>query len=129
MKRGTRAGTPKIGPIEKVGVTWGPDVPDWVMALAEACAREPQGTVGKRIGYAGSTVSLVLSNTYTGDLPALAQMVRGALMAETVDCPVLGEIGRDQCRREQKTPFRATNSTRARLYRACKACPNREVTP
>jgi hypothetical protein len=51
--------------------------------------------------------------------------IRGALMAETVMCPILGEIGRDRCLTEQKRPFAATNSTRARLYHACKTCPNR----
>ncbi len=52
--------------------------------------------------------------------------IRGALMGETVLCPILDEIGRDRCLTEQAKPFAATNSTRARLFHACKTCPNRQ---
>jgi hypothetical protein len=47
-------------------------------------------------------------------------------MGETVMCPVLDEIGRDRCLSEQVKPFAATSSTRARLFHACKTCPNRQ---
>jgi hypothetical protein len=106
---------------------WAPDAPEWVIALAASAQELGQKAAGDLIGYSGSTVSEIISNRYRGDLGRAEQMVRGALMGATVICPVLDEIGRDQCRREQSAPFRATNSTRARLRRACRTCPNREV--
>ncbi|TIV63290.1 MAG: transcriptional regulator, partial [Mesorhizobium sp.] len=53
------------------------------------------------------------------------QMVRGALMAETVDCPVLGPLGRNACLDWQAKPFAPTSSHRMTMHRACKTCPQR----
>ena len=80
----------------------------------------------ERLGYSDAVISHVLGNKYPGDVARVLATVRGALMGETVLCPILGEIGRDRCFREQATPFAATNSTRARLSHACKTCPNRQ---
>lgn len=97
---------------------WG-EPPDWILALAAAAARKSAAAVAKRLGYSPSVVSQALANAYPGDLDRLEQVVRGALMDLRVDCPVLGGIGRDRCLSEQKEPFRATSSHRARLYHAC----------
>lgn len=122
MNRGPVPGSGRTDFVAKARESWG-DSPDWIIALAEAANRDGLGEVGKRIGYSKSVVSQVLGNTYgKGNLPRVEAIVRGAYMAEVVGCPVLGEIGRDQCRREQSTPFVATNSSRARLKRACKTC-------
>jgi len=79
--------------------------PDWVVILAEEANRTTQTAAAKRIGYSGGAVSSVLRGTYLGDMGAVEQKVRGALMGVTVDCPVLAEIGRDQCLDEQKSPL------------------------
>lgn len=128
MNRGPTPGSTAVDHIAKARAAWG-DAPDWVLALAESAQKTSQRVTGDLIGYSPTTISEVISKRYRGDLGKIEEMVRGALMGATVMCPVLDEIGRDQCRREQSTPFRATNSTRARLRRACRTCSNREVTP
>jgi len=109
---------------EKAILAWGEPLPDWVAALAELADREGLAGAEKKIGYSRSAVSTVLSAKYRGDMDRVADMVRGALLSATVDCPVLGEIGRDRCLTEQKEPFRATSRFRTQLFHACKTCAN-----
>jgi len=104
---------------------WGDPPPDWVAVLAEACQTRSQGLVAKRIGYSASVVSQILRGSYRGDLQRVEMAVRGALMAEEVRCPVLGDIARDVCLHHQKRGFDCTSALRARIYRACRSgCPN-----
>lgn len=106
---------------------WGDDMPDWIAVLAEACDRSSQAEVAKRIGYSSSVVSNVLRKTYAGMMAVPEQAVRGALMGETVCCPVAGDIPRDQCLRYQKkaAAFMATSAIAVQLYRACRGgCPH-----
>jgi hypothetical protein len=112
--------------LSKALAAWGPDMPDEVLALATACRDRTSRAVAAQLGYSDAVVSHVLASKYPGDLAKVFVKIRGALMGETVMCPVLAEIGRDRCLSEQATPFAATNSTRARLYHACKTCPNRQ---
>lgn len=129
MNRGPLPGRQsQVDYIAKAQVAWKPAVPSWIEALAAECNRTTASATASLIGYAPSSVSQILSNTYRGDLGAVEAKVRGALMGATVGCPVLGEIGLDQCKREQATPFVATNSTRAQLRRACRNCSNKERT-
>ncbi len=126
MNRGPARNSRPNGPsfAEKASAAWRP-MPDWIAELAALADRE--GLIGaeKRIGYSRSAVSVVLNGKYRGDLGRVEEMVRGALMAANVDCPVLGEIGRDRCLNEQNEPFRATSAFRAQLYHACRnGCPN-----
>lgn len=125
MKRGPQAGKVKATTdhLARARAAWG-EPPAWVLVLAEACTATSQSTVARQIGYSPATVSQVLSNSYRGDLARVAGVVRGALMAETLECPVLGEIGRDRCLDEQKQPFRATSALRAQLWHTCKICPH-----
>lgn len=110
--------------VEKAEAAWRP-APDWVKRLAREADDTGQPATAKRIDYSVSTVSQIISNSYRGDLPRVEEMVRGALMSATVECPVLGEIGRNRCLREQDEPFRATSAYRAQLYHACRSgCPH-----
>ncbi|HQS09506.1 MAG: hypothetical protein B7Y12_02005 [Rhizobiales bacterium 24-66-13] len=103
---------------------WG-DPPDWILALATACASETQAGLARRLAVSGSQLSQALANRYPGDMARLEDRVRGALMGVTVVCPVLGEIGRDQCIREQAKPWSSASSVRVRLHRACRdGCPH-----
>lgn len=106
---------------------WGEAMPEWVAVLAEACDRSSQAEVARRIGYSNSVVSTVLRKTYSGMMAVVEQAVRGALMGETVSCPVAGDIPRDQCLRYQKraAAFMATSALAVQLYRACRGdCPH-----
>lgn len=115
--------------LARASAAWGKDPPDWVAALAAACDVAPQTRVAARIGYSASAISQALSGKYKGDLAKLEAAVRGALMGETVECPVLGAIGRDQCLRNQRQLQAARSSAgdpvRQALRRTCPTCRHR----
>lgn len=111
--------------VDKARVAWGNTVPDWILSLAEEADRTSGEAAALKIGYSAAVVSNVLRAKYPGALGTVAERVRGALMGQTVDCPVWGDIGRDRCLTEQSLPFLATSSARAQCYRACRSgCPN-----
>ncbi len=97
-------------------------MPDWVMVLAEACDRTSQNAVARRIGMSASVVSCTINRTYKGLLDGIEARVRGALMSEEVDCPVLGQLRKDACLDHQKRAqtFSATSTMRVRMYQACR---------
>ncbi len=111
---------------DKARKAWGEDVPKWVMALAKACDQASQAKIAARLGYSAATVNLVLSNRYGASIDTVEQTVRGALMSETVLCPVMGKIGKDRCRQgvEVAKTFSAANSQHVRLFKTCPTCPN-----
>ncbi|WP_024896785.1 hypothetical protein [Brucella rhizosphaerae] len=115
----------KLTNIEKARSAWGSVIPDWVVILAEACDRESQSAVSRKVGYSPSAISQVLSNTYqNGDIGRVEQASRGALMAETVFCPQMGDIARNVCISWQRKPFSTANANNIRMYRACRSnCP------
>lgn len=110
--------------VDKATAIYGAPLPDWIEELARLADRDGLGGAEKAINYSRSAISTVLAGKYRGDMSRVEAMVRGALMSETVDCPVLSTIGRDRCLTEQKEPFRATSRHRAELFHACKTCPN-----
>ncbi|MBN9438951.1 transcriptional regulator [Bosea sp. (in: a-proteobacteria)] len=127
MNAGPLPGSPgKLDAIAKARAAWGEAIPVEITVLAEACKAETSRAVAKRLGYSDAVVSHVLAAKYPGDMAKVLTKIRGALMGETVMCPILDEIGRDRCLSEQAKPFAATNSARARLFHACKSCPNRQ---
>lgn len=106
----------------------GEGTPNWVAALAAEVERTSGVRVAARISYSGAVVSQVLRRSYAGDMARVEAAVRGALMGETVDCPVLSEIGRDRCLREQDMPRATTSAVRTRLYHACRSgCPHSRI--
>lgn len=110
---------------------WGADMPDWVRVLAEACDAASQGRVAARLPrpdggrYSTAVVSYVLARRYAGDLAAVEQGVRAALMADEVACPALGALPLADCLAWQAKArnFAPTSSQRTAMYRACRACP------
>lgn len=123
MTRGPGKTKPDVSMVERAQAAWG-IAPDWIQALAEACDATSQTVVAARIGYSASTISECIANKYRGDVGRVAEKVGGALLKTVVDCPILGEIGRDRCLDEQRQEFRATSAMRAQLYHACRSgCP------
>lgn len=106
--------------LQKAINAWGDSMPDWVHILAEACDRSSQKKISIEIGFSAGAVNQVLSNTYNAGLGAIKQAVEGALMQATVNCPVMGEMASNVCLENQRRDFAATNSTRVRLYKACR---------
>lgn len=100
---------------------WGDALPDWIEALAIEATRISGAAVAKRLGVSGSQVTQLINGTYAGDIAGAEQRVRGALMGFQVECPVLGEIGRDRCLDEQKKKFAVTSAIRTRLFRTCRS--------
>jgi len=116
--------------LQKAMAAWGTDMPDWIHILAEACDGSSQKKVSMQIGFSAGAVNQVLSQSYNAGLGAIKQAVEGALMNATVDCPVMGEMPANVCLENQKREFAATNSTRVRLYKACRGgCPHSRLAP
>lgn len=120
MNRGPIGGTATKDHVERVKASWGNPAP-WLIVLAEQCNKSSQAGVAKALGYSAATISQVLSNSYRGDLHRIGEMVSGRFMAATVNCPVLGELGRNACLEWQAKPYAATSSHRVMMHRACRA--------
>ena len=101
---------------------WPEPIPDWVVALAEACTAKTQAEVGRQLGYSGSAISATLGNTYGGDVAEIAERVRGAFLGREVDCPRKGRMRRDVCMAWQAKPFAQTSSDRVAMFHACRSC-------
>jgi len=100
---------------------------DVALALQEAVARlGSQARVAEDLGISPAVVNNLLKNRYPGDVAGMADRIRGQYMAETVQCPVLGTLGRRHCLDYQARPLVFTNSQRSALYRACKSCIHRK---
>ena len=120
--------TGKARPPREVAAEAFGTLPDWIEALVIEVERTNGARTASRIGYSAGVVSQVLRRTYAGDIGKVEAAIRGALMGETVDCPVLGEIGRDRCLQEQDMPRAATSAVRTRLYTACRSgCPHSRI--
>lgn len=112
--------------INRAREAWGETMPAEVLALAQACRAQTSRAVARRLGYSDAVISHVLAKKYPGDVEKVFATIRGLLMGETVDCPELGELRRDQCLRHQARPFSSNNSASARLFHACRSCLNRQ---
>lgn len=75
---------------------------DWLGALRAECERTSQARVAVRIGVSPGTVSQVLSGNYGADTARIARRVRGALLGETVECPVALEMPLHKCQEIQE---------------------------
>jgi hypothetical protein len=100
---------------------WGDALPDWVRVLAEACDITSQAVVAKRLGISPAVVNQTLRGLYKGDVARFAERVRGELLRETVECPVLGDTTKRICLDIQVQPWSCTNFVRTQLYHACRA--------
>lgn len=108
--------------IETANKAWGA-APDWVLALAQTCDElESQHQTAKRIGVSATAVNQILKDKYPGNLGNVEKKVRAALMTDVVNCPVLGEIGSNECLENQGKPFSSASSLKVQLWKACKSC-------
>lgn len=100
--------------------------PDVQQALQAAVKRlGSQVNVAGELGVSAAVVNNLLKDRYLGDVAGMAERIRGQFMAQTVVCPVMGELGRRHCLDYQARPLVFTNPTRVALHSACKTCPNR----
>lgn len=108
--------------VARTRAAWGDGTPEWIMVLAEHCDHSSQKAVAALIGYSSAVVNQVLSGRYSGDMGAVEQAVKGALLNATLACPVAGDLPAHRCLEFQRLPFAATNPQRVQLYRACRHC-------
>jgi len=128
MTPGPKPGTAKRDGqhMDNARAAWGDDAPVWVLALARACDATSQTKVGARIGYSGAAVSQTINGKYPGTVAAVEKAVRFVLLAEKVDCPVLGLIPANDCLARQRQGFTTSNPQAVRLARACGTCTHRQ---
>lgn len=113
--------------VEKAREAYGDSLPDWIEELAKFATATSAAAAARRIGLKGATtVSQIISGKYGAkDWGAIEARVRGALMRETVMCPVLDEITKAHCLDEQAKDFTGTSQARTALYRECRSgCPH-----
>ncbi len=112
--------------MERARAAWGDAMPDWIEAMATACDETSQAKVAKAMGYTPAVVSTLLRRAYAADTTNVEKAARGAFMAATVDCPVLGTISARQCVQEQRQPFDSSTHQRVLLFRTCRSgkCPH-----
>ena len=114
--------------MQRAVAAWEDQTPDCVMALAIACDKSTQNRVAGRIGYSAAVVSNVLKAKYSGDLKAVEGAVKGALMNETVVCPVVGDLSRQACGEHQRRPWAPHNPQRIQFFKACRGgCPHSRI--
>ena len=98
---------------------------DLMRLLAQHVHEKGQAQVARELGYSSSTISQVMNGKYPGNLDNLLERVKEVYGAETVHCPILGEIPLAKCAEHRRRPFAATNPMRVQLYRACRECERR----
>lgn len=112
-------------PLDIARAAWGEPLPDWVETLAIACGQSSQAQVAKQLGRSGAVISQVLRRTYPASTAGIEDRIRGVFLAVAVECPALGAVPTNECQdwREKARVFAMGNPLRARMYRACHACP------
>lgn len=116
---------PQTTIVDTARAAWGDDIPDWVLVLAQECSRRSQAAVARDLDRSGAIISQVLRRIYPADTARIEERVRGLFMAGQVNCPALGPLSMMTCQdwREKSREFVLASPQRARMYRACNACP------
>lgn len=96
---------------------------DWLQVLRKAVDGTSQVAIGKRLGVSHSAISQVLAGKYMASTARIEARVRGELMRETVQCPVLGTLSRRVCLEEQSRPYYPDPICSA-MHRNCPKCQN-----
>lgn len=103
--------------------------PDLMKLLENKVVELGQAQVARMIGYKDSAICNLLKGKYKAAPDAILQRVREVFGAESVICPVLGEISLGQCADERKKPFAATSHQRVALWKACQKCEHNGGKP
>ena len=105
----------------KAHESWGA-LPDWVVVLAKASDRTSQAAVARLLGINSGYISYALRNEKPQYHQPVEYAVRGKLMAETIACPVLGEIDQSLCVRHRKNRVPAVLPEERQLRTTCPTC-------
>lgn len=100
--------------------TWG-NVPDWIDALARSCDTTSQRKTASLLGLSPAVVNLLIHNKYAPrSHHGVELLIKKRLMATSVQCPVIGTIDRNACRKYQALPLNTHNPAHVQIYRACR---------
>lgn len=107
---------------------------DWLTALRAEVARTSQVRTAVKLGISEATVSQVLSGTYKASTLRIERRVRGALLGETCQCPVMFDPPLHVCQNVQERKYELiANPEHAQAWLACRGagrferkglCPN-----
>lgn len=102
--------------------------PEWLAILRAECARTSIVAVSEKLGYARSSLSLVLTDRYAGSPHKVAEAVMRVLVGR-VTCPHLGtDIAAGECRDHAARPMPQSKPAALRHWHACRACPLNPMT-
>ena len=109
--------------------THGYENKDWYQPLKKLVTETSQTQAGKKLGVNPSYINALLNDKkFPGRLDRVESKLRGALLNQTVQCPVAGEITSDLCQEHQSRPWSNANAMRVRLYNACRnGCPQSKI--
>lgn len=104
---------------------------DWLEVLRKEVDRTTQAAVARRLNLSPTTISLVLKGKYEASTERIEARVRTELMAETIECPVLGVITRKFCQEWQDKARREVGPASAlhqEVYATCRGgCPHSSI--
>ena len=83
--------------------------------------------VARKIGRSPTAVSQVNSGKYAGNPKRIIELILAEYTADTIICPVLGEIPIADCldaRRRAEMPYFPSSGQTTALYEKCPTCPH-----
>lgn len=96
----------------------------WFIALQKELQTSSQAKAAAKCGISGTAVNQIIKGSYKGNIENVAEKVSGALLEQSVICPVLDVITTDICANHRNKGFKPNNPMRVQLYRACQSCAN-----
>ncbi len=83
--------------------------------------------VARTIGMSATTISQVKNGKYGGNPARIVELITAHYTADTVECPILGEITIADCidaRRRLDIPYIPSSGQTTALYKTCPTCPH-----
>lgn len=74
----------------------------WLHSLRQAAEKSTQAQIAARIGVSETTVSQVLTGNYKASSARIERRVRGELLGEQCECPVMGDVSLRVCQDVQE---------------------------
>ena len=99
---------------------------DWFALLTEEVANTSIAATARRLGYSRTAISLVMGGKYPGGTDKLAAKVLEVL--GSTSCPHLERTVTPAECAANSGPMPTSSPAALRLWRACKACPNKPQT-
>jgi DNA-binding transcriptional regulator YdaS (Cro superfamily) len=93
---------------------------DWLAVLRAQVQRTSQTRMALKLGVSTSVVSQVLSGTYKANTLRLERRVRGVLMGEGVECPVLWDLPMQACQDLQERRGSLSNEHQQQAWFCCR---------